>query len=225
MRVKRQGQKFGDPDSELFGATTRLPQYPLPEESPHADHDVADLDTLPNPFPLHLDTVGRCSPMQTSRLSSSTLSTSLAWNADHIELEKHCTYEGTGEPMRQGVVTTVAEGEDEQEFGGIGDRYTSGSEEGLECQDEPPETTHEGNKMDVDTTSTHITAAQAHSLLITNPTYEEIVRYCKHIGTNDIRGDISKGYPDETQVKQRENIVIHPDDNCGTGTKLSLYTR
>lgn len=119
----------------------------------------------------------------------------------------------------RGVVATVAEGEDAQEFGGIGDRYTSvgdvfggtstillgysmwsstsmfvhdqGSEEGLECQDEPPETTHEGNKMDVDTTSTHITAAQAYYLLITNPTYREIVRYCKHIGTNDIRGDIS----------------------------------
>ncbi|KAJ3915928.1 hypothetical protein F5877DRAFT_81390 [Lentinula edodes] len=166
--------------------------------------------------------------MPTSRLTSSTLSTSLAWNADHIELEKRCTYEGMGEPIRESVVTPAADGEEEQEFGGIGDRYTSVgdvSEEGLECQDEPPETTHEGNKMDVDTTSTHITAAQAHYLLITNPTYEEIVRYCKHIGTIDIRGDISKGYPDETQVKQRENIVIHPDDDCGTGTKLSLYTR
>ncbi|KAJ4469755.1 hypothetical protein C8J55DRAFT_551637 [Lentinula edodes] len=151
--------------------------------------------------------------MPTSRLSSSTLSTSLAWNADHIELEKHCTYEGMGEPMRKSVVAIVAEGKDEQEFGGIGDRYTSVGD------------VSEGNEMDVDTTSTHITAAQAHYLLITNPTYEEIVRYCKHIGTNDIRGDISKGYPDETQVKQREDIVIHLDDDCGTGTKLSLYTR
>ncbi|KAJ3809679.1 hypothetical protein EV368DRAFT_65568 [Lentinula lateritia] len=138
-------------------ASTRLPQHHLPEEPPHAEHDVADLDTLPNPFnPLHLDTV--------------------AWNADHIELEKpgrnaaRMRVQETGEPMKEGVVATVADGEDEQEFGGISDRYTSvgdvfEGEEGSEYQDEPPETTHEGNEMDVDTTSTHITTVQAHYLL------------------------------------------------------------
>ncbi|KAJ3861842.1 hypothetical protein EV359DRAFT_83916 [Lentinula novae-zelandiae] len=116
-------------------------------------------------------------------LTTSTRPTSLAWNADHIELEKpgrnaaRMRVQETGEPMREGVVATVAGGEDEQEFGGIGDRYTS-------VGDVSEETTHEGNEMDVDTTSTHITTAQAHYLLITNPTYEEI------------------GYPNEAQAKQ-----------------------
>ncbi|GAV98674.1 dna partial [Lentinula edodes] len=152
-------------------ALTRLRPHPLPEESPHADHDVTDSDTLPPSS--HSNSV----PFVDVPLiptSGSNNGASQALPSNDIEMQKGCTGEGTGEPVRLNVVAIVAAGEDEEEFGGIGDRSTGGgdicgddqgSEEGSEYQDEPPETTSDVNEMDIDSTSTHTTAAHAHSLL------------------------------------------------------------
>lgn len=186
-------------------ALTRLPQHPLPEESPHADHQVSPSDALPTSS--HSISI----PLLDVPLSSSSRSThepSQAIPSDDIEMEKGCTHEGTGEPMRINVGVTAAEGPDEEGFGRIGDRFTGlgdisagtstnlsslpmacststlvddlGSEEGSEYQDEPPEPTCEANEMEIDSMSTHITPADAHSLLakiniLVEPAYRLVI--------------------------------------------------
>ncbi|KAJ3871509.1 hypothetical protein F5051DRAFT_446117 [Lentinula edodes] len=153
-------------------ALTRLPQHPLPEESPHADHDGSNSHRLPaSSLSPSIPSVDR--PLQsTFSLGSSLSSTSetLQALAEDIEMGEGGSYQGTGAPKSEIVVKTIAEGEDEQGFVRVGDVSEGGpdSDEGSEFQDEDPEAADEDNEldeMDVAATPTPIPAAQAHAVL------------------------------------------------------------
>ncbi|KAJ4468691.1 hypothetical protein C8J55DRAFT_564835 [Lentinula edodes] len=91
-------------------ALTRLPQHPPPEESPHADHDIAGRDPLADSSlsnsPLSVDGP----PASRSTLDPSTLSntpTSPPFTADKIAMEEFNAPEVTMEE----VVEKGADGE------------------------------------------------------------------------------------------------------------------
>ncbi|KAH7880194.1 uncharacterized protein C8R40DRAFT_1079401, partial [Lentinula edodes] len=176
-------------------ALTRLPQHPPPEESPHADHDIAGRDPLADSSlsnsPLSVDGP----PASRSTLDPSTLSntpTSPPFTADKIAMEEFNAPEVTMEE----VVEKGADGEYEVGSEGISDGFTcpSGTYEGTSCmifspgrfcstknsvddqrsndasesEDDPPEIVDEEDEteaMDVDLPLTVVTPPQAHSLL------------------------------------------------------------
>ncbi|KAH7868512.1 uncharacterized protein C8R40DRAFT_1074735 [Lentinula edodes] len=152
-------------------ALTRLPQHPLPDESPHPDHDIAGSNTSPtslsslpttSSLSVSLATVA-ASLASTSHSDPSTLSTSASLLACDVEDEKDVEMEEGDAPERAGdlmsedVFEKVDGGEDEEERGGVGDDFTSaggaseddqGSDKGSEYEDEPPESTNGENDME-----------------------------------------------------------------------------
>ncbi|KAJ3876301.1 hypothetical protein F5051DRAFT_429861 [Lentinula edodes] len=168
-------------------ALARLPQHPLPAESPHADHNASDSNRLPpsslsGSLPLANEPRTATSRFDTSSLTTSE--TSLASNGEDFDMDERGTYQGTGGLLRQAGVETVAEGEDEQGFGrgGYASEAGSDSDEGSGYQDEFPEAADEDHaldELDVGATSTTILAIEAHSVLSKfNVLVEPVYRLC-----------------------------------------------
>ncbi|KAJ3809497.1 hypothetical protein F5876DRAFT_66404, partial [Lentinula aff. lateritia] len=103
-------------------ALTRLPQHPLPEESPHADHDIAGRDPLPDSsFSNSGPSVhGPLAP--TSSFDPSTLSTrptSPALDAEKSEMAEPDAHEVRKEWWVEKVAESEYEGGSEQISDGI----------------------------------------------------------------------------------------------------------